>query len=275
MAREQWFIDGWEVTQGYFRDVEKREGLLRAFAPIGQNTQVSNRPGRLWQPKDLDEARFTLNIWITGVTLQRQDVEAAWDDVLRVINHPERTLAVERHTAAGEVRTCDAEVTGEMSPTFIGQAAMRAALEFNIPDGFWRSATEYVENNGNAAVANNTVVSLTSLAPSTAPMSEAQYEILGPVGNPRLEIPGLEAREWMLYTGNVPAGATLKVNARDWSVTGTGFTANPAALTHGGHGPYLTIPVAHPGQSPQIRFKGANTTGATRLTVRSRRAYLA
>lgn len=271
MARERWLIDGWELTEGLYRDVETREGMDATPSLVGENAAVANRRGSLWRPKTLGEGRFTLNGWI-GAT-SRTGFETAWRDLLRAAFHPERLVRYERWSAAGVARECYGEVTGTLAPRAIGQLAARFALEVTVPDGVWQGVAD-VSDSGPTPPTDGAVFTLTNLGVSTAGLDATKIEFTGPITSPRIEIPTL-AGEWVQYTGTVPAGSTMTIDCAAWSVSGTaGFTPNPAAITHGGSGSFLTIPPPTVGGVTQVRFKGTNLAAASRVRIYGRPLFL-
>ena len=269
--RERWLLDNWELTEGLYRDVGTREGLDETPRLVGDNATVANRRGTLWRPKSLGEGRFVLNGWI-GAT-SRAGFETAWNNLLRAAFHPERLVRYERWSAAGVARECYGEVTGTLTPRGIGQLAARFALEVGVPDGVWQGVAE-VSDAGPVPLTDGAVFTLNNLGVSTAGLDACKIEFTGPISSPRIEIPSMPG-EWVQYTGNVPTGATMTIDCGAWSVAGTaGFTPNPASITHGGSGSFLTIPAPTVGAAMQVRFKGANLAAASRVRVYGRPLFL-
>jgi hypothetical protein len=277
MAREKWSVDGWDLTLGPDLDVELRAGLYGTPDPVGNNGTVAGRTGEVWRPKTHGPGRFVLNMVITTV-VDRAALEARWDAFLRSVAVVDRLPLWERVLASGEIRRCYGEVVGALAPTPAGQAGMRAAVEVNIPEGYWWSAISYSDAGAAAAGATRTV-NLANLAPSTAPMERLTYTIAGPADDARvsdtthsdLGVTG----DWFQYAGTIPAARSLVVNAETWAISGVGgWTPELARLNHKGNR-FLTVSAARPGQTPKVTMTAANTAASTRLSVSGRRSFLA
>ena len=273
MARERWLIDGWELTEGTYRDVSTRDGLYSTSALVGTNAQVANRRGTLWRPKTLGEGRFVLNGWIGANS--RAEFETAWERLLQAVIRPERPVRYTRYLASGEQRYCDGEVTGVVAPTALGQVVARFALEVAVPEGVWRSVSTYTD--AVTPMASGAAMTLTNLGPSTAPLDDVDITITGPIDTPRVAVVG-SATEWVQFNGTVPAGGTLTIKCQSWSIaqggSGWGSVQSVAKIVHGGLGPWLTIPARTVAGLPEVRLTGTGTSGATGLSLSGRRAHL-
>ena len=169
MARETIAFDGWELTEGTVRNWEIRDGFDDVAAMVGDNLTVANRSGEVWRPKTLGAGKFTVQLWLAGKTIsQAQD---AWRTLLRATVRPHRLVRVTRTMASGEVVYCDAEVTGGVSPTHLGQTGYRASITFTVPSGIWRSDVVYEHKTPVGAKLNQGLY-LDNLAPSTAPLEK-------------------------------------------------------------------------------------------------------
>lgn len=263
MARERWLIDGWELTEGSYRDVESRDGLYATPAFVGANVSVANRRGTVWRPKTLGEGRFTLNGWIGGT--DRTAFEAAWQTLLRAMVHPERLVKYERYLASGEVREAYGEVTGVLAPQSLGQQAARFAIEVNVPDGVWRGQTQVIDSSSGTLTIGSTIP-LTNLGVSTAPHDEAKIELTGPMSSPSIGVQG-SLTEYVRYNALIPAGVVLTIDCASWDLTATGgFTPDVGAIVQGGAGSFLTIPPPGPtGAVPVLTFTGTGTTAASKV----------
>jgi hypothetical protein len=271
-ARERWFIDGYELTQGNTLDVEKRDGLLTTPALIGDNATVPNRTGLVWRPKKHGQGVFTLNIWWGEDTQdQAQDM---WDILLRAFILPHRLATYTRVTASGESRICKGEVAVAMAPAPIGQGGYRAGIEVHIPDGYWQSLTSYTAQTAQGA-ASGTTLTLTDFTPSTAPNEKLLLTFAGQYANPKITETTTDGRgEWIKYGGTIPDGQSMSINCDTWALTGTGgFVPDPALLTYSGDR-FFTLGTARPGVDIQVQLT-ADTVGTHgRFTLAGQRSYL-
>ncbi|MGW3181648.1 hypothetical protein ACWDD9_20470 [Kitasatospora sp. NPDC001119] len=274
MARERWLVDGYDLTDGLVRDVEYRAGLTGTPAVIGANATVPNKTGELWRPKHHGPGKFTLALWLAPTTGGWQDVEAAWEDLLRVVARPHRLLTFERHTAAGQIRRCEGEVLSALTPAPLGQSGMRISLEVNVPAGYWASADTSTHATGPGAPVPQDLV-LTEFADATAPMEQLAYLLTGPITAPTVtDTTDATGGDSFTYTGQIGAGQSLTVDAATWQLTGTGgLVPDPGRLTNTGPA-FLRLAPGRPGKPPSVRLNGTNTGPTTRLAVTGHRAYL-
>ncbi|MFJ8043788.1 hypothetical protein ACIRBX_25130 [Kitasatospora sp. NPDC096147] len=274
MARERWLVDGYELTEGLVRDVEYRAGLIATPPVIGANATVPNRVGELWRPKHHGPGKFTLALWLAPRTGGWQQVEAAWEDLLRVLARPHRLLTFERHTAAGQIRRCQGEVLSSLAPTPLGQSGMRLGVEVTIPSGYWEG-TATVTNSSPAGTALPHALALAAFADATAPMENLAYRIDGPITAPTVtdttDGPGGDS---FTYTGQITAGQSLTVDSATWQLSGTGgLQPDPARLSLTGPA-VLRLAPGRPSSPPSVRLSGTNGGPGTALTVTGRPAYL-
>jgi hypothetical protein len=275
MARETWTVDGFDLTAGAAgnMDVEYRGGLLVTPAPVGENPSVPNRTGEIWRRKVHGPGAFVLNMWVggTGSTAQTT-AQAKYDDVLRATHHVHRLPRYVRGLPDGSQRECLGEVQSAVAPANIGQQGYRFSIEVKVPGGYWQDTADATDTLAGSSSTSRDLT-LTNLGGGTAPMEALRYIIGGNCTNPRVidRTDGVDG-DWFRYNGNVPAGATLTVNAATWQVTATGFTPNPAALEFTGYR-YLSIPAATPGNTQTVRFTCTSPSGAS-LNVTGRRTWL-
>ncbi|QKW22295.1 hypothetical protein HUT16_27340 [Kitasatospora sp. NA04385] len=273
MAFERWLVDGYDLTDGLVRDVEYRAGLTATPAVVGANATVPNRIGELWRPKHHGPGKFTLALWLAPAGGRWQDVEAAWEDLLRAVARPHRLLTFERHTAAGQVRRCQGEVLSALTPTPLGQDGMRISLEVNVPSGYWESADVAFEATA-PGVPLPQDLDLEPFADATAPMEQLAYRITGPITAPTVTDTTDGTGDSFTYTGQIPAGQALTVDAATWQLTGSGgLVPDPGRLTNTGPA-FLRLTPGLPGTAPSVRLTGTNPGPTTQLAVTGRRAYL-
>ena len=168
-AHERWLIDGYEITDGWLRDVELRDGLYVTPGPTGSNGKVSNRTGDLWRSKRLGPGGFVLNMWIAGG--DRAEIEDNYDNIVRALIRPHALLTVDRYLADGTIRTCQAEIAQQINPSPVGQVGMRLSAEFKVPAGRWFDKTPSTINAAAGATVPKTIVFTGTLATATASLS--------------------------------------------------------------------------------------------------------
>lgn len=274
--REQWFADDYELTQGFVRDVETREGLYRTPSPRGDDAVVAARQGDLWAAKRWGPGGFVLNVWF-GDDTSREAVEEAYDEMLRAVAVVHRQVRWRRHLADGSIRECYGQLVQAIEPKAIGQRGVRFGVEVKVTAGVWNDV-DPTTFFGVPGAPFNTALPLAAFERATGPMDEFSFLIEGPVTNPLVRAAdngGWSTTEWFKYTGVIPAGKSITVDSKAWTVVGGGgFVPNPAALSYGG-GRFLTVWPQPPGLVPTVRLEGAGGGAGTRLTVTGRAAYLA
>jgi hypothetical protein len=270
-AHEQIWFDGWELTEGTVRNWEVRDGIDGVAGMLGDNLTVANRSGEVWRPKLLGPGSFTIQLWLKGNT--KREAQDAWRTLLRAVYRPHRLVQVKRRTAGGELVYANAEVSGRIEPTHLGQLAYRASITFNVPSGIWQSVTDYRMDTPASSAMPKTLY-LDDFALSTAPLENLQFTIYGRITNPRL-IDNTDGGigDQLLYTGTIPSGAWIRFNAATWGIDASGTTYSHAATNPTGRR-FMTIGAARPGDRPSIQLTGTNTDSKTRLGVYGKRAYL-
>jgi hypothetical protein len=276
MARERWDIDGYEITNGYLRDLEVREGLYATAGPVGTNPVVPYRSGELWRPKVSGASGFVLNLWIGAGS--RSELDAYYDELVRLCMRLARPRTITRTMADGSQRICLAEVASGLTPVPIGSTGMRLAIEFRVPSGVWYSAATASTFTGTPGILTvPRVITLTGeLAKSTAPMDRLIYTITGPIANARLDdLTNGSGGDTLTYSATLGFSESIIIDAGEWTVTGAGgHVPNQAALAFSG-GRYLTVQPAAPGSSPRVQLSGASTGSTTNLSVSGIASYLA
>jgi hypothetical protein len=143
-------------------------------------------------------------------------------------------------------------------------------VELTIPDGFWRDATDTTLATLPAAFTGV----VTGLAGATAPMNDLQFNITGPVTNPR--ITDNESGSWVQYTGTVAAGKTLVLHNTNMGIDdgGSGWSPVLFNMIHAGDSNWLTLHPSVPNGGVNITFSGSATTGATSLVIFGHKKYM-
>ena len=267
--REQWFIDGFQLTDGRARDIESRDGLYGTNGLVGENTKVAGRRGAVWRPKVFDEASLTLTGWAGGET-DRSEFEDLWDELVSVIARSERTLLLQHVNARGDTRVASGEVVAAVAPRPVGSLAARFDIGVNIPDGVWRSDADVTSSHYSPGTGDT--FTLTPFAGSTAPLDEHRLVFTGPVNDPGLSCPG--APPYVIYHGSVAAGQSLTIDCSTWTVSGSGgMSPTGDRVESGGYDSFLSIPHGVQLAAPTVTFTGTGTTSASRVDVIGRRMY--
>lgn len=269
MARERWFIDGLEVTDGLVHDVETFDGLFGSPPLEGTNVAVAGRDGQVWTPKRFGAGSFTLRLWMAGNT--RAEVDANWERLLRHAVKRHKLVRFERRLSNGTVRECYGEVTGRISPTPIGQLGMRASIDVVVPSGVWQDTTEidsgfiYLSPMKTSAV--NRLVDLNGFAGASAPLTGLRVAITGMVQGLQITCP--ETGSWFRYDSTLNVGSILTVDAARDTVSG------PNLENWRYTGPYMfeAIPNTDPTRPPQLQVTATLADHNATLRFVGRRYY--
>lgn len=277
MARERWYVGGYELTQGVVRDVEYRNGLYVAPQQVGDNAAIPGQTGELWRAKKHGAGRFVLSMWLDdgAAGAGRVGTEANYDELLRGLFRPWQLVTFQRYLASGEVRQCKGEVVSDLAPDAVGQLAMRYAVEVHVPGAYWEAVADVSDASTTGGTLPQTLT-LGSFALATAPMEELLYKIDGPISNPTVVdvTDGVDGWSWT-YSGTVPSGQSISVDAKIWAVTGGGgFTVNHGAYAYTDTGRFMTVVPGAPGLFPTVQLRGTGGGGNTRLTVTGRPKFL-
>lgn len=281
-------IDGVRLdTLAY--NVSTREG--RDLSPSVQGSNVpALRHGELWSAhKKFGPGRMVLKMWVAGTDedgVSPVDDYALYranlDKLLMLFNVRHRLIDV-RQTIEniGPIqRQALCEVTAVIDPSMMAMAPYTAemAVEFNIPGAFWFDVADTLYDSG-AAYVSGTIMTLTSLLGSTAPMTDMYLVVDGPANSPKVY--DNRSGHWVQYVGNLPTGQQWCVNTATWSSkvgvgiaftdTGTDVYANTTFA--GGHSPKLfgLVPDI---AAPQMRMEGTGFGANTKFRIRTKRAFL-
>jgi hypothetical protein len=255
MAREVLTVNGLDLMAGDYRDAT--DFVRYVPAPVGEDPPVAGRTGGVFRSKVHGPGRFTVDEWVGHPTETRAQVQARWDALLRMTARPRVLSPVVWTLSDGTTRTCSAYLSGEVSPTRIGQRGWRAQLEFTIPDTYWWGA------DGNAAGAAG-VCTLTWQAVSSAPLEHLTYTLAGPFSSATVTSPS--TGDTFTYAGTVGSGQSVTVNSGLWTISGSGVTPDPRLLTYSGDR-FLTVLVGV--SAPTVTY-----SGAAGLTVAGKTAFL-
>jgi hypothetical protein len=273
-VRETWTLyappapDGYVLTHGWVRDVDTREGLYQSPPKVGEDGDAGQAHGKLWAPKRFGPGGFVQQVWLMA-DLQRREIEAAYDELLRVASWPYDLVRVVRGLEGGGERECLAELVAAVEPQPIGQLGMRFALEWGVPAGFWQD-TEDTEATVVADDPSGTLYEFPAMAGGTAPMDTLQIGVRGPFTGPvRLTQP--ETGQWLQIAGNVAGGTEVVIDNATGTITG----ATSDRITYSGS-TFLELPPL-PSEVPlrlQVTHAGG-VSAASRVRLTGRRRWLA
>ena len=274
MASEFWYVDGFNLSTVAY-DIVTRDGLDSTPVVVGENVAYNQQHGERWVRKYFGPARKQLTLYVSSKSIstgfeganldeQRKNLDANIDFLTRLFSRRNKLLTVKRDLSDGTSRVAQAEVVMTMDPVTIGLSSARMGVELFIPSGFWRD-----ENSSTLAdnIAPGTNIVLSNLASASAPMTDLTFNVTGPITNPR--VTDVESASWVQYNGAIGAGTTLSIVNSTMTITG-GTLAN---MTHAGEVNWLTLyPTATNGT--RVTFAGSGTTGATKLQVVGKKAFI-
>jgi hypothetical protein len=252
--RESLTVRGWDLMEGYFRDVEVL--VMSSPAAAGENSVVVGRTGAVWHRKRHGPGRFGVIAWVGDSGATRAQVRTLWDEVLRVCAQPHSLAPVEWTLSDGSVRTCQAELVGEIVPVPLGQRGFRGQLEFSVPGAYWWGATGSASATVGAALPTLDSIALTWLAPMTAPAEHLTYSIAGTYTSVTIAAPS--TGDSFTYTLPSPQGGTVLIDSGSGAVTGSGgHVPNPQGLAYTSDR-ILTVAPGLPGDVPEVTVAAMN-----------------
>ncbi|MEU4444902.1 hypothetical protein AB0K14_03185 [Actinosynnema sp. NPDC050801] len=251
---------------------------------------VPGRPGELpLVGADVEATTVGLTLGITGVSPDGVDQGAAGLDAnlaalygLFGVRH--RLLDVRYSPAPGAAEVAaEATVTAASEPqVWIGAARARLAVVLRIPGAYWRDPAPSTWSTTTLGAP----VRVNILDGSSAPVLDAVLRITGPVTG--LRITDTVTGGWVSHPGTLPAGRALRIHCGRMdaheaaSIAWDGTSANATGrITTGGLGSGFrflaltprAVTSAHD-RGVQVLVEGTDTTDATLVELRARRAYL-
>lgn len=289
MATETWTVDGVNLS-GVAYDIRTWNGLDNVpgvnVSGSGSGTsggtnglfQMAQMHGEFWYPQYYTAATKLLTMFVssndpntgaapTSIDQGRQNFDANLDTLTRLFSRRRKLISIVRAMSNGTSRLALCSVMSVIEPQLVPITSGMITVELTIPDGFWRDATDTTLATLAAAFSGR----VTALDTATAPMNDLEFDIVGPVTNPR--ITDNESGSWVQYTGTVASGNTLKIVNSSMSISGVGFSPNIINMTHAGDSNWLTLyPTAPNGVN--ITFGGSGTTGATQLQIIGHKKFM-
>lgn len=290
MATEVWTYDGWNLSNyisgSKISDLRTWQGLDHiAGVNVSGNSsggttgtnglfQLAQTHGEFWFPQYYTAATRLLSLHVssnngstgaapTSVDQARQNFDANLDFLTLLFSRRRNLSNLVRTMSNGTQRLGLVTVDAVIEPQLVPVTDALLTVELTFPDPFWRDATD--TTIATLAAAFSGVV--TGLASSTAPINDMQYNITGPITNPR--VTDNESGHWFQYTGTIAAGKTLVVHNVNMGIDdgGSGWSPVLANMSHGGSTNWLTLYPAYTQGGVNITFSGTSTTGATQLLL--------
>lgn len=289
MATETWTVDGFNLSTVAY-DIRTWNGLDNVpgvnVSGSGSGTsggtngmfQFAQAHGEFWYPQYYTAATKLLTMFVssndpntgaapTSVDQGRQNFDNNFDTLTRLFGRRRNLLNIVRNMSDGSSRLALCSVMATIEPQLVPITSAQMTVELAIPDGFWRDATDTTLATLAAAFSGR----VTALDAATAPMNDLEFDIVGPVTNPR--VTDNESGSWFQYNGTVAAATTLKVFNTSMSISGVGFSPSLLNMQHAGDSNWLTLyPTAPNGVN--ITFGGTGTTGATQLSIIGHKKFL-
>lgn len=261
---------GYQLTDGYVRDVETREGLYRAPGKRGENGDAGQAHGELWVPKTFEAGGFVTNVWLLS-TLNRAQVEQWYDQLLRVATWPYDLVRIVRRLSDGTERECLAELVTAVEPEPLGQQGMRVGLEWSVPAGFWQDTADrfqFVSANG---IPTGTLFDFQELAGGTAPMDGLRLGLDGPISGP-IRITQPLTGQWVEVTGNLGAGQWVALDCATGAIEGGTVTGD--RVRYSGH-TFMEMPPLPQDVLLQLKVEHAGAGPGSYVSLTGRRRWLA
>lgn len=269
----------------YAYNISVKDGWVNRLGRRNTNVVIPGRSGVLWTPnKRREEGDLILSMWVShrdvDNLLATSDVyynlRKNFDALVKIFDSSYDLLDVRHTIGNGEIRQAYCEVYGGFSPVFKGNLYGEFKVGLTIPSAFWQDVTPVTWSSPTsaAAIASHQV---TSLDGATAPMEDLQFQVKGPITNPRLL--DVKSGHSVKYTGTVPSGSTWEVDCGKWTSVvgtatawaGTGVSNFGGVVANGIHRPRLFS--LAPGSPPSVDLSGTGTGAATQLLIRSRRKF--
>ncbi|MEV6154912.1 hypothetical protein AB0L53_31685 [Nonomuraea sp. NPDC052129] len=242
---------------------------------------------------DHEATSFSLTFAVTGATPAGTDggypqMEINLEALTALLGVRNRLMSL-RYQAGPVVRVADVTVTAASDPEIIvGAARARLTVVVEVPKVYWRDET--ISTWAGSANASDQVV--TTLAGSTAPITDALIRVTGPATNITVRDVASGGSVGLLTSGSnsLTAGQRLLIDADaqqaalvttdTWDVaTGTNRTGVISVFGQGSANRWIHLTPAMAVGDPfsravLISCTATGTTAASALEVRARRSYL-
>ena len=243
--------------------------------------QLAQSHGEFWYPQYYTAATRLLTLHIstndgstgaspTSIDQARKNFDANFDNLTLLFQRRRNLATVLRSRSDGTTRKAFVSVCSVIQPTLIPITDGLITVELTFPDPFWWDGTDTTLATLGAAFSGV----VTGMAGCTAPVNDMQFNITGPVTNPR--VTDNESGSWFQYNGTIAAGKTLVVHNVNMGIDDGGSGWSPALINmqHAGDGNWLTLYPSQTGGGVNITFGGSATSGATQLLLSGHRKYM-
>lgn len=295
MATETWTYDGVNLSNyanGFqLNDIRTWNGLDNipgvnvSGSGSGTSTgtngmfQLAQTHGEFWYPQYFTAATKLLTMYVssnsasgppTSIDQGRQNFDANLEALTLLFQRRKQLSQVVRTLSSGQQRLAKVSVMSTIEPQLVPVTSGLITVELTIPDGRWQDATDSSLSTLSAGFSGV----VTGLAGATAPMDDLQFNITGPITNPR--ITDNESGSWVQYTGTIAAGKTLVIHNYAMAIDdgGSGWAPSLVNMVHAGDSNWLTLHPSVAQGGVNITFGGSATTGATSLLIYGHRKYM-
>jgi hypothetical protein len=297
MATETWTYDGVALSNyvggNKIWDIRTWSGLddiagvnvngSASGATTGTNGmfQLAQKHGEYWYPQYFTAMTRLLTMHVTtnnpstgasptSIDLARQNFDSNLDSLSLLFQRRRNLATVLRLRSDGTTRKGYVTVASVNRPTLIPVTDASITVELTFPDPFWWDSADTTL----ATLAAGFSGVVTALATATAPMNDMQFNITGPVTNPR--VTDNESGSWFQYNGTVAAGKTLVVHNTNMGIDdgGSGWSPALANMQHAGDGEWLVLYPSQVLGGVNITFGGTSTSGATALALVGHKKFM-
>lgn len=297
MATETWTYDGVSLSNyvagNMIWDIRTWNGLdnipginangSASGASSGTNGmfQLAQMHGEFWYPQYFTAATRLLTMFVTqndqstgasptSIDVARQNFDKNLESLTLLFQRRRNLATLLRNRSDGTTRKALVTVDAVIQPSLVPITNALLTVELTFPDPFWWDSTDTILATLPAAFSGV----VTGMAGCTAPVNDMQFNITGPVTNPR--VTDNESGSWFQYNGTIAAGKTLVVHNVNMSIDdgGTGWSPALVNMQHAGDSNWLTLYPTQTGGGVNITFGGSATTGATALALSGHRKYM-
>lgn len=272
------------------KNVSSLTAMLQAPGYRGSNPVAANRSGSIWAGiKPHDAPHYVWDMWVRGCaddgsipagsTARREFYkrvdqltalfQGGWGTAPVGPNDPRPgLLRVQHNLPDGSQRIADLEVVSAFNFAVDAYAdpVGKFTVELENPGVYWRDP-----GLSNAVSAAQVATAFTG---ATAPLDDGSFTIVGPINQPMIS-DGYMAGSYFQYLGNIPAGQSLIIDTRPYTITGTGGLAADYSLVRfkGTLGRLMRL-VPGPSGGYSATLTGSGTSGATALKLTAYRKYM-
>jgi hypothetical protein len=137
------------VLNHYAYNIATMAGTAALAPVVGDNVKRTNRHGRRWRPKVVDQRPLNFSMWVRGSYVddryvmppdQRQQFLSNWEQLKSIFGVYDRQFLLTRRVDLPTglvVQTATAEMAGDMDPTMQGDASATFTVDLIMADPFW------------------------------------------------------------------------------------------------------------------------------------------